>query len=217
MDKEQKKIPMEKLIQRPNFSKEIEAHRGEAFKSGYDMLFSVAIQEQILREWCHNNTCGFRWTQPHPPLITPLSHTISVSIQVLDQGKEIMAEGLGISTRYSWEYVDLAKNAATELATTIAKGKALCDIGIIASKALRSVEEQTKWEEIQKIQVNPDIGKIALAFSVLDEDVKYSAQKQGIDIQDFIGVYKPGENTPKDMKNMILEGTILKVKEEALT
>jgi hypothetical protein len=177
-------------------------------------LFPVPVQIAIFQEFAKDHNMGaiLRNTKVD---ITPFYHhvTVSATLRSLETGR-IHMQAMGSSTRYSWEYTGMARNAATESADTIATGKALGKMGITPDGALRSQEEEQAWEAIQTITNSDHIEAAAIAFSKLSREVKYEAQKQGLDIVDALGIIDvKAEDAHLLLEKAILEGTIFRQKE----
>lgn len=194
-----------------------EKYKDQAFGRAGKDAFSTAVQEQILRELCGELDLAYKWDFPSEPMIDCLSHSVSVCIEVRSTDeKHLYARGMGLSTRYSWEYPEMAKGAATELALTIAKGKALSDLGIVppSSTSLGSKEEYESWERVNTSSIHPNMNLVALTFSRLDKDTKFLARRQGLDIIDFVEVFDPKKDDVDSMREMITSGAIAEKKRE---
>lgn len=177
-------------------------------------LFPVPVQISIFQSFAKDHNMG-AIIRNSKVEITPFYHHVTVSaiLRSMESGR-IFMQGMGSSTRYSWEYVGMARNAATESADTIATGKALAKLGITPDGALRSKEEEQAWEGIQLLNNTDQIEAAAITFSKLTREVKYEAQKQGLDITDIIGLIDlKSENATALLEKAILDGTIFRAKE----
>lgn len=169
---------------------------------GGSKVFRVNTQMTILREFCslHNYTYKII-----PKFIDVSSsiRTVGVSVQIIDSFKDVLWETFGVSSRYTYTLSSKIKDAAMEVAQTVATGKALAMIGITPDVFTAcSAEELELFSSIQQ-KVDPQIlrAKATELIAKLPEEYKKRARYANLNLDDMMDLI----DVEKDDVNVLIE------------
>jgi hypothetical protein len=160
-----------------------------------DKVFRVNTMMKILREFCslHNYTYSII---PRFIDVSNAVRTVAVSVEVRDSEGTTIWETFGVASRYTYTLSSKIKDAAIEVAQTVATGKALVMLGItpVDNFVTYSMEELELHNSIKQ-KVDPQIlrAKAAELIAQLPEEFKKRARYANIGIDtvlDLIDVEK---------------------------
>lgn len=140
-----------------------------------ELAFKVSTQLKMLRELVESEEYLTYKIEPKFIDIGQAHRTVGISVQILGSASTVVAEAFGISTRYTYSIESKVKDATTEVAQTIALGKALSLLGFNASEGscTYTKDEMTVFEKaVDKIDPVALRTKAAQYISELDEDLK---------------------------------------------
>ena len=164
-----------------------------------DKAFRVNTQMKILREFCslHNYTYSI---SPKFIDVGNAVRTVAVSVEIRDSEGSTIWETFGVASRYTYTLSSKIKDAAMEVAQTVATGKALAMIGITPSEnfVTYSMEEIELHNSIRQ-KVDPQVlrAKAAELIAQLPEEYKKRARYANIGIDtvlDLVDVEKDDVN-----------------------
>jgi hypothetical protein len=169
---------------------------------GGNKVFRVNTQMTILREFCslHNYTYKII---PKFIDVAPSVRTVAVTVQIIDSFKEVLWETFGVSSRYTYTLSSKIKDAAMEVAQTVATGKALAMIGISPEEFVAcSAEELELFSSIQQ-KVDPQIlrAKASELIAKLPEEYKKRARYANLSLDDMMDLI----DVEKDDINILIE------------
>lgn len=173
-----------------------------------EKAFRVATQMKILKELVEQSADMTYVIEPRFIDIGQASRTIGVTVKLKSTLSEsILLEAFGICSRYTYTLESKVKDATTEVAQTIALGKALSLLGINASEASSTYtkDEMTIFEKTnQKIDPVALKTKAAALVSELDEDLKKRMRIANMGLDAVLDLVDVNETTVEQLTKRVL-------------
>jgi hypothetical protein len=173
-----------------DFTEQINKYIGGAYESQATKQkhFSVPVQMKILREFCKDNK-----VTPVVKIeasVNNLVHSVVATIEVLYPDGNLVGRASGASSKYAFNYAAMSREAATEIADTVATGRALAKLGITPDGTFTSEEENIVF---QYMKDNSSITERLLThtanlFAGLPIDMKNAIKEKGLQLKDLQGL-----------------------------
>lgn len=173
-----------------DFTSQIEKYVSGAYESQATKQkhFNVPTQMKILREFCKDNH-----VVPVVKIeasVNNLVHSVIATVEVLYPDGNLVGKASGASSKYGFNYAAMSREAATEIADTVATGRALAKLGITPDGTFTSEEENIVF---QYMRDNSSISERLLThaanlFASLPVDTKNMIKERGLGIKDFQGL-----------------------------
>lgn len=186
-------------------------YKSEAFEvsTTKEKAFKVPTQMKILRELVQTSEQELSYLiQPRFIDIGQAQRTVGVTVKIVDVArKATLAEGFGISTRYTYTIESKVKDAATEVAQTIALGKALSVLGIYSPDGASTYtkDEMTLFEQTRdKVDPINLRSKAAQLISELDEDLKKRMKIAGLTIDTILDLVDVTKSNSKQLTERVI-------------
>lgn len=173
-----------------------------------EKAFRVSTQLKILRELVEQSADMSYAIEPRFIDIGQAQRTVGLSVKLKSTlSGDTLLEGFGICSRYTYTLESKVKDATTEVAQTIALGKALSLMGINASEASATYtkDEMTIFEKTnQKIDPVALKTKAASLVSELDEDLKKRMRIANMGLDAVLDLVDVNETTVEQLTKRVL-------------
>lgn len=158
------------------------AYESQATKQKH---FNVPTQMKILREFCKDNRVT-------PVLkieasVNNLVHSVIATVEVLYPDGNLVGRASGASSKYGFNYAAMSREAATEIADTVATGRALAKLGITPDGSFTSEEENIVFQYMKDNSSITErlITHTANLFAGLSMEMKNAIKERGIGLKDL--------------------------------
>lgn len=198
-----KNSPIPKIPEKFNFSSYLTKYEARFYTNNKGQTeIPVAVQYIILTEACKDWKLTFS-TEIISSQITPLYHSIVVRVSITDLQGNVLKFADGISTKYAYDYVALAAKSASEVADTVATGRALAKLGINKDGKFSTQEEMDVFRQTSKKPLDDAIRQAAALFAECPSNIKKMCDMNNINIPDLISLVGPSKGNAVEFAKLI--------------